>query len=301
MRLHIIVIILLFLVILCHSCQKEISISPPGYSEKPSIQGIIEVDSFPKSLPKPNYNFLSPVTKSTDLVYRNAMVDIVGNNVVDHLTLDSIYNYLYCQYEYYYRGHILSVRNVMYQLDIKIGATHYMASASTSINPVTLDSIGYTMMFKDVYGEHEGIIVYFKDLPGSKDYYRFEQLRAVDSSMKHASIKLSLNNSCLGGDTIMVMEKGRSIYSDDNADGLQLKIVIEPAFTHREGLSSTIRIQSVDINIFKFYDQIDKQKLAQLNPFVEPIFLSNGQFGSAAVGYFGCLTNSEGLLFVFPE
>lgn len=287
--------------VICHSCQKEISVPSPGYTEKPSIQGILEVDSFPKIYLNRTTIFLSPVTKTSEQVVRNAIVTITGNNIVDHLTLDSIYDYLYCQYVYYYEGKVKSVLNVMYQLGIKIGDNHYLASATTSMKPVTIDSIAYTMKFNDVYGEHEGIIVYFKDIPMIKNYYRFEQIRPIDTSMKHASIKLSLDNSCIGHDTIWIQEKGRSIYSDDNVDGLQLKIVIEPAFTHRAGLPSTIRIQTVDKNMFEFYDQIDKQKLAQLNPFVEPTFLRDGQFGNAAVGFFGCQASSTELPFIFPE
>lgn len=283
------------------SCQKEISISPPGYTEKPSIQGILEPDSFPLIFLNRTTLFLSAATKSKDLIIRNAGVKITGNNSTDLLVLDSIYDYLYCQYEYFYKGKIRSSWKTTYQLDIKIDNSTYTATAITNIKKSVIDSVSYTTKFNDVYGEHEGVIVYFKDPIGPGDYYRYEQTRSIDTSMKHASIQLSLSNSCIGRDTVLVLEQGRSVYSDQNADGLQLKIVIEPAFTHREGLVSRIRIQTVDKYIFEFYDQLDKQKLAQLNPFVEPIFLTDGQFGNKAVGYFGCRTRSKEVDFVFPE
>ena len=60
-------------------------------------------------------------------------------------------------------------------------------------------------------------------------------------------------------------------------------------------------MQTIDKAMYDFYDQIDKQKLAQYNPFVEPIFLRDGQFGSKAIGFFGCSVRSSGVAFVFPE
>lgn len=283
------------------SCEKEITISTPSYTEKPSIQGIIEPDSFPILYFNKTTQFLSATTKKADLVLRNAIIKISGGGSTDILRLDSLYDRIYCQFDYFYKGNILTQWNTEYNLDISYNGSKYNASTKTNLKAAVIDSVSYTAAFNDVYGEHEGVIVYFKDFGGSIDYYRYEQLRPVDTTMKHASLKLSLTNGCIGKDTIIVLEQGRSVYTDQNLDGQQMKIVIEPAFSHRNGLKTIVKIQSIDKAMFDFYDQIDKQKLAQFNPFVEPIFLKEGQFGSTAIGFFGCRTRSNGKDFVFPE
>ncbi|MDE3185146.1 MAG: hypothetical protein KGM16_17180 [Bacteroidota bacterium] len=64
--------------------------------------------------------------------------------------------------------------------------------------------------------------------------------------------------------------------------------------------SDYIRLQSVNKNIFNFYDNLDRQKLAQYNPFVEPVLIMPGQFKNA-IGVFGAYAVSDSVLFVYPE
>lgn len=83
--------------------------------------------------------------------------------------------------------------------------------------------------------------------------------------------------------------------------GQQIKMVIEPAYSHKTGTKGIVYVQSIDKNAYDFFDQLDRQKLAQFNPFVEPVFLQDGQFGSKAVGYFSAKKNSAPVTFIFPE
>jgi Domain of unknown function (DUF4249) len=293
-----IVLLYLFFII---SCEKEITVPQPPYQEKVSIQGILEPDSVPIVYFNRTTPFLSATTLPNALVIRNATIKITGDNNTDILTLDSTYDRIYCLYSYFYKGLKKTALNTAYTLEINSNGQTYTATTNTTLQKVVVDSVRYTTAFNDVYGEHEGVIVYFKDIAGRVNYYRYEQTRAIDTTMKHASIKLSLTNSCIGKDTIQIVEQGRSVYNDQNIDGQQVKIVIEPAFSHRQGLTGVVKIQTIDKAMYDFYDQIDKQKLAQYNPFVEPIFLREGQFGSKAIGFFGCRTRSKGVDFVFPE
>ena len=43
--------------------------------------------------------------------------------------------------------------------------------------------------------------------------------------------------------------------------------------SNKVGTKTLVYISSIDKNAFNFFDQLDKQKLAQFNPFVEPVFL----------------------------
>ena len=51
-----------------------------------------------------------------------------------------------------------------------------------------------------------------------------------------------------------------------------IKIVIEPAYTHKNGTRGIVFIHTIGKDAYDFFDKLDKQKLAQFNPFVEPIF-----------------------------
>lgn len=280
-------------------CEKKITIKQGPYTSKPSIQCLLEPDSFPRLFLNVTQPFLTANVNTGNMVIRNASVKISSNFGVDLLALDSIYDRIYCRYNYFYTGTKKIQKNTTYTLEITANGETYIATTTTDNIACSIDSIGYTTSFKDLYGEHEGVIVYFKDVPNVLNYYRFEMLRQVDSTMRHAKIQLS--GSCLANDTVFLTEYGRSVYSDINLNGQQLKLVIEPAYSHRAGTKSYVLVQSIDKATYDFFDQLDKQKLAQNNPFVEPVFIKDGQFGKKAIGFFGSVIHSAPVYFEFPE
>ena len=283
-----------------YSCQKTITIAPPPYNSKPSIQGMLEPDSVPVIYFNRTVPYFDSKLSFASLIIRNATVQITSAGGTDILHLDSTYDKLYCQYNYYYKGNIPVQLNKQYTLSIANGSDTYTASASTSnLAKAMIDSTAFTPKFNDLYGEHEGVIVYFKDVPTQLNYYRYEMDRFVDTSTKLASANIA--SKCLGRDSVWVHEIGRSVYSDAGQPGQQIKIVIEPAYSHKAGTRGFVFIQTIDKNAFDFFDQLDKQKLAQFNPFVEPVFLRDGQFGSKAVGYFSAMVKSNPVLYVYPE
>ena len=285
--------------IIIYACEKTITISPPPYTARVSIQSMLEPDSVPVVYFTRTVPYLSNTTSFKDLVIRNAQIKIQSNAGTDNLQLDSVFNPVYCQYNYYYKGSIPIQQNKIYTLTIVNGADTYTATCETNQLKATIDSTGYTPEYFDIYGGHEGVIVYFKDASVQANYYRFEMFRYIDSSDEFAGPKALA--SCLGKDSVLIDELGRSVYSDNGLQGQEIKIVIEPAYTHRAGTQGPVYIQSIDKNAHDFFDQLDKQKLAQYNPFVEPVFLQDGQFGSKAIGYFSAMMKSEPVEFIFPE
>jgi hypothetical protein len=127
-------------------------------------------------------------------------------------------------------------------------------------------------------------------------------LRAADISSRDVTgNNRDLLVPCLDvGDTIMFREIGRSVYSDKNLQGRPFKLIIEPALTHEVVVVIFVRIQTIDKATYEFYDQLDGQKLAQYNPFVEPVFIKDGQFGKEAAGFFGSMIRSEPVRFEMP-
>jgi Domain of unknown function (DUF4249) len=285
-----------------YSCQTEVDFPQLPYDERAIIQGVIEPDSVPIVHFNRTVPYLSGTTDAANLVIRNASVRIHSAGHTDHLTLDSMYLPLDCKYTYFYRGKIAAERNETYTLEIIDGGKIYTATTETSLTPATIDKVSYTPAFKDLYGEHEGVITYFTDNPGEENYYRFEMTRKVDVNSRDVTgNNRDLLVPCLNeGDTINFTEVGRSVYDDKNLQGQQIKLVIEPALTHTEVVLIHVRIQSVDKATYDFYKQLDDQKLSQYNPFVEPIFINPGQFGKDALGFFGSMIRSEAVQFEMP-
>ena len=294
---------ILIVAVIFSSCEKNITIAPPSYQDKPSIQSMLEIDSVPVVYFNRTVPYFGADLSLQALVIRNASIKITSNGITDSLRFDSVYSKTYCQYNYYYKGTIPVQVNKTYTLSVAKGADTYTAITSTALSKATIDSTSFTPAFNDLYGEHEGVIVWFKDLPSQVNYYRYEMVRYVDTSTQLAGPKLPAS-TCLARDrkdSVLVHELGRSVYSDFGQAGQQIKIVIEPAYTHKRGTRGIVFIQTIGKDAFDFFDQLDKQKLAQYNPFVEPVFLRQGQFGSKAIGYLSAMVKSNSAPYTFPE
>ena len=291
------------ILILFLTCQQEIVLPDLPYESRVIIQGFIEPDSVPVVYFNRAVPYISGTTNPAELVIRHARIIVGSVDEEDVLELDSTFVHMDCRYSYFYKGHIPVKMNTRYTLEIVDGAKTYTASATTALSPVTIDSVGYTPSFKDLYGAHEGIITWFNDIPDEENYYRFEMLREIDSTVRDVTLadkNKPFVKPCLGGDSVMFIEVGRSVYNDLTLQGSQIKIVIEPAITHFVPTEVFVRIETIDKTMYEFYDQIDEQKLSQYNPFVEPVFIRDGQFGKDAVGFFGSMIKSKAVRFEVP-
>lgn len=294
-------LLLVVISLLFYCCEKIITITPPAYLSRPSIQSMLEPDSLPvvyfnRTVPYFNKNLLF-----RDLYIRNAQIKIQSSAGTDSLKLDSVYDKSFCQYNYYYKGNIPVQLNKTYTLTITNGADNYTATCQTNQLKPVIDSTSYIPEFFDLYGAHEGVIVYYKDIHSQINYYRYQMDRYVDTSTFQAFVKVKASTCLVGRDSALFHELGRSVYADEGIEGQQIKIVIEPAYTHTNGTKGLVYIQAIDKNAYNFFNQLDKQKLTQRNPFVEPVFLRDGQFGNKAVGYFSAIVKSNAVLFIFPE
>lgn len=281
---------------LFYACEKTITIAPQPYVSKPSIQCLLTPGTFPKLYLFKTIPYFDPQTSYENLVIRNAKVKINSKIGVDELLLDSVLNKFYCKYDYFYRGNILTQENINYTLNIQVGDKSYTAETITNQPKIQLDSVVYIEQFQDVYGEHEGIVSYFRDKENDDNYYRFEMKRLVDSSV----VDVNGFHSCSGSKLVPIVEIGRTIYSAVNQDGLPMSFVIEPAYKHKKGDVGYVYLQTCDKNMFDFYSKLDQQRLAQSNPFAEPIFINSNQF-KEAVGVFGSYSLSDSVKIVFPE
>ncbi|MFM9909229.1 MAG: DUF4249 family protein [Chitinophagaceae bacterium] len=279
------------------SCEKTITIKQQPYQSKLSIQGLITPNQKPHIYLNRTVPYFDPKVNTRELTVDNAAVTLNDGTTNYTLSFDSSYNYHYCRYDYFYSNPQNIQANKTYTLNIVFNGTTYSAQATTNQSKVPVTSTSYVQVFKDLYGEHEGVIVGYTDKIGEENYYRYEMGRMIDSSVKSVD---AIKSSCTFGQKYYVKEIGRTIYPDKNVEGLALTFTFEPNFSHKLNDTAYIRLQTVDKNIYNFYDNLDRQKLAQFNPFVEPVFIVPGQFKDA-IGVFGAYAVSDSVRFIYPE
>jgi len=280
------------------SCEKEIKITPVQYDSQLSIECILYPGKVPQLFLSSSVPFFNTNTTPSQLFVNGASVTITGSSI-DNLVADSIFDSFRCRWVPFYRGAIPSQIGQTYKLSVTYNGKTYTALTTINQSKVTITSTSYVSSFHDLYGDHEGVILNFSDIAGVDNYYRYQMSRMIDSSVYGASNLSLIHSECTNGSRFPVMEFGRSIYFDKGLDGQTMQFVIEPAFKHKQDDTAYVYVESLDKNSAEFYDNIDKQKLSQLNPFVEPVFLKTKIEG--CIGVFGSAVVSDSILFVYPE
>lgn len=291
---------ILFLMLVFGACSKDVNIAVQPYGSKLSIQGLITPGQMPKVYLYRTVAFFDPNVLPADLFVRDATVTLTTPEGSEILLPDSSWNAYRCHYEYHYSGSTPIKTGKTYTLSVVWNGATYSATAATIQRAVQPDSVTYVQKFKDLYGEHEGVVLYFKDPVGTGEYYRFAMGRtfAPTDTIFGTGKEFS---ACALGQTTWIEEIGRSIYPDQNADGTTFVITVEPAYKHKAGQVGYVRLQTMDKATYEFFDQFDRQKLAQYNPFVEPVFITPGQFGAGVIGVFSAYAVSDSIPFVYPE
>lgn len=284
-------IALFLVIILISGCEKNILIEPHPFVSTLSVECILEPGKTPKLFLGKTIGYFDSRHTNIDLFVNNAVVTINNNNKIDTLKVTHEYNYYICADEYFYLGSRQVLPNKNYHLKILYNSKTYEADTETNVLPAKIDSITYIQNFSDFYGEHEGVVVTFYDLPNVKNNYRYRMDRVLDSS--------STDVPNCATEPYPATELGRSIFFDSNIDGAKMEIVIEPAFKHSTGDVAQIYLQTLDEASARFFDDLDKQKSSKLNPFIEPVFITSNISG--AFGIFGSCNNSDPVRFIFPE
>ncbi len=298
MKLRNIVFYLPVAIIFLSGCVKDITIAPLPYASKLSIQSLITPGEIPRVFVYNTVPYFDSSILAKQLFVRTAAVFMQGGGNTIHFIPDSVYSDVRCDYDIFWRGDAAITANTTYKLTIISNGDTITATSTTNQRKAVIDSIGYVSNYKDIYGEHEGVVIHFTDMPGTGDNYRYRMTRSIYDTVFHAETQYS---NCTIGKLNDVEEIGRSVYSDQNLDGRDMTFVFEPTFRHTKGDEALIYLHTIDNNIFTFYDNLDRQKLAQYNPFVEPVFIQPGQFGSKAIGVFGAYAVSDSVKFIYPE
>jgi len=286
-------------VLLClAACTKDIVIPELPYDGKTSIQCLITPGELPTVYTYQAVRYFDPKITPRQLFLPKASVHMTGAGDTIAFTIDSVTDVRTCEQLFFWKGDKPIRPDATYTLTVTNGEQVFSAQATTNQSLVQLDSVKYVSKFTDVFGGHEGIVLFFRDRPGAENFYRFQLNGFIQDTVIDQEGGFG---ACSIGQTNRVHELGRTIYTDQNLDGEPFSFVTEPTFQHKKGQEAYVRLQSVDKNIYTFYDNLDHTKIAQYNPFVEPVFLQIGQFGEKGVGVFGAYAVSDSVRFVYPE
>lgn len=290
------------LCLLIIACKKEIKINfPPGHNSQVFIEGMLYPGKVPQIFVSKSNPFFGSKILPQQVFARGAVVKITSGTTVDVLAPDSTFNKFRCRWEPYYRGNIAAELGKTYTLEVVYEGKTYTASTTINQKKVNIDSIRYTPEFFDAYGGHDGLIITITDNPGTKDFYRFQMNRIIDSSRHHAHVLDKFINTCVSGPTekFPVKDIGRVVFSDENVDGQKIVMSVEVAYEYKRNDTGWVFIQAVDKNSAEFYNDLDDQLRAIQNPFVEPVFLQTKIKG--AIGIFGSAVLSDSVFFVYPR
>ncbi|MDA0193711.1 MAG: DUF4249 family protein [Bacteroidetes bacterium] len=286
-------------VALLSACEKDVTVKPiKNFSGQLVIEGIL----FPGETPRIFINITQPFFNSNvrpnEIFVPDAQVTIAGPSGIDVLSPDSTFDKFRCRWTPYYQGNILVESGEPYDLTVTQNGNTFTASTTINQPKVAIEYVEYVAAFNDIYGGHDGVEIIFKDASGPGNFYRFQMNRMINNEVLHVDVLDVLVNSCTDGEDFLVTDLGRNIFKDENVDGSQMKILAEVAYEYLENDSTWIFIQSLDRNSAEFYEQLDLQLQARINPFVEPVLLETKIEG--AIGVFGSAVRSDSVLFVFP-
>ena len=280
-------------------CYENVALEPKPYNPRPSIEGLLQPGQPPRIFVNHTVPFFTPDQTPSSLFVRDADIVLTGPDGAEILTADSTYDRFWCRWGPYYAGSAIVRADATYRLDVTIDGRTYTAEAVTDVPAVQIDSVSYVAVFTDIYGGHEGVVVDFRDLAGMENQYRFLMTRPLDNEHETVDDR-EYSSTCLAdGEVVEVDEIGRFVYYDNKLDGIPVTFVVEPAYTHRRGDESWVHIQSLSRDAADFYYSLDLQREANINPFIEPVFLESNIDG--AIGVFGAVNRSDAVHFVFPE
>jgi hypothetical protein len=281
-------------------CQKEIDVKQvPGGEGQLFIECILYPDERPRAFISKSMPYFAGEVTPQELFARGVSVSIYNDSEADVLKADSTFDRFRCRWIPFYGGEIPIEYGRSYELVVDYEDQTYRAATTIDQQAVKLDSVIYTPEFFDIYGGHDGVILYLTDSPGQDNYYRFQMNRMIDNTRLHAHELSGYISDCTEGKKFLSVDLGRTIFSDENVDGQAMELYVEVSFEYLAGDSAWIYVQSLDKNSADFFSDLDLQLQSIKNPFVENVFLKSRIEG--AIGVFGSVVRSDPVLFIYPQ
>ncbi len=281
-------------------CPKDISVDGTlNHSPKLFIECILYPGIMPKVYLSNSVSFFNKRFKPSDIFVRNANINIVSEDRIDHLTIDSTFDHFRVRWVPHYQGNHSITYDATYQLQMEYQGVNYQATITLDLPKANISKVA-SVEFFDVYGGHDGVIITFKDAPGFGNVYRFQMDRWIDKTRWHVHVLGAVTSDCTQeGELFQVTDLGRIVFNDIALDGQNMEFNAEVLFEYLEGDTGTIYLQSLDAKSAQFFQDLDNQLQSILNPFVEPTFIHSTNEG--AFGVFGSVVQSDPVTFVYPQ
>lgn len=295
------IIFFLLVILIISSCYKEVTIGEQlDHEPKLYIECILYPGETPVLYLSQSHPFFGEKVTPQQTFVRNATVEISSDDWHETLRIDSTFDKFRCRWTPHYAGNNSIEQNKTYHLKVTHQGNTYNATTSIDQAKVNLDSVIYTPEFFDLYGGHDGVVLYFKDAQEEVNFYRFQMDRWIDSSRYHAhSLDLVKSDCVVEGELYLTQDYGRNIINDGANDGKQISFNAEVSFEYLEGDTATVYLLSLDTESAKFFKDLDEQLQSILNPFVEPTFIHSTIDGT--LGVFGSAVRSDPVHFVYPQ
>jgi len=294
------ILLIIFITTIILSCQKEIVVKPvSGYESQLFIECILFPGEIPRVYLSKSMPYFAGEVIPQQLFARGASIRILKDSEEDILLADSTFDRFRCRWIPFYKGSVSAEFGRTYELVVNYDGQTYRATTTIDQKSVSIDSVIYTPEFFDIFGGHDGVILYFSDTPGQDNYYRFQMNRMIDNTRLHAHELDGLVSDCTEGKKFLSVDLGRTIFSDENVDGQAMELYVEVSFEYQAGDSAWVYVQSLDKNSAEFFSDLDLQLQSIKNPFVENVFLKSKIEG--AIGIFGSVVRSDSVLFIYPQ
>ncbi len=301
--MKIIVSLILLLSLLCiMACTKDITFKGSGlrHTERLVIEGILYPEETARIYISSSVSFFNEKVLPQEIFARGAQVMLATDTWVEMLQPDSVFDKFRCRWVPFYGGSNIIEQGKTYELQVNYEGAVFSANTTIEQPKVNLDEVEYISEFYDVYGGHDGVIIRFRDAPGSTNFYRFQMDRMMDNTRLHAHVLDGVKSDCTEpGELFMTTDLGRVIFSDVGNDGRDMEFNVEVSFEYKEGDSATVYLQSLDPRAAAFFKDLDDQLQSVFNPFVEPSFIHTTIDG--ALGVFGSAVRSDPIPFVYPR
>lgn len=273
------------------ACEKDITVELPRAEEKLNVQAYIELDEFPIVFLTKNTSYFDPIdtNKIKDLIIwgNDANVTVTCNGIID--TLIPFKNGQMWPYKGYIGTKIKGQIGNSYRLDIKYNNKEFF-STTTILDTVGIDSVKYTSLLQISVAEGKKLgylTIYWKNnpmnehfairtkSPSQKWFYRPMVVNVIDD-------KLNDNDPFLSCPYLTKGYERNSYYAASEDDNDTTSFLDHIMFYPLDTVE--IKLSTIDDEAFLFWQSIDRSKMTDGNPFVNPASVKSNIKGAPAVG-----------------
>lgn len=277
-------LIIVLLIVIFTSCEKEIIVDLPKPDTKIVIEGAIESGKYPWVFVTTNTPYFEPIDSTViyNMIIKDAKITVTDGITTDslQLTIDP-YSFPFLKYV---GSTIIGEEGKTYLLKVEANGKIY--TSHTYIPPkVKFDSL----KFKPDYNQDTlGFVwLYIKDPDTLGNYYRvFTKVIGKDSVFLRPYPSVTDDRFFNGMYSEYSVQRGRNPLEDNIYDDNGLDSAGVSRFYFRKGQNVIVKLCSIDAIHYDFWFSIEQQFMTDGNPFASPIS-ARSNISGGALGVWG--------------